>query len=112
LRHRISPDPAIYPYVQEIIRGADKTLNCETLVAIIIETHLINNPYGFDTEDVHKTLLSYGFSPYKYDPFTRELQKQEIFNTQKYNTLYIRNLNAIQERVQNAPKFSVLGHQI
>ncbi|MFH6769530.1 FkbM family methyltransferase [Gaetbulibacter aquiaggeris] len=92
----------------EVIKGALKTLNNHSLKAIIIELNGSGKRYGYDELEIHKTLLANGFIPYLYEPFNREIIKMEGFGTQ--NTIYIRDIQFVNERLKGAEKIEILKH--
>jgi hypothetical protein len=51
--------------------------------------------------------LEAGFQAYRYDPFRRTLERSEGFEGQ--NTLYVRDLEGVKERVKKAKKLKVLN---
>lgn len=92
-------------YENEVINGASKTLENNKLKAIIIELNGLSSRYGFDDKNIHLKLLKYGFKPYYYNPKLRELKLLEIFGNQ--NTLYLRDINLVEERIKNSKKIKV-----
>lgn len=93
-----------------VIAGADKTLQNENLQAIIIELNGSGAEYGFDEKEIHNTLLARGFTPYSYNPPKRELTAIEHFGT--LNTIYIRDINFVTNRVKNAPTVKIRNQEI
>jgi FkbM family methyltransferase len=94
-------------YEQAVIEGANITLSDERTKAIIVETNGSENHYGFEPNNLHETLSTHGFTPYSYAPFERILVEKT--NLGKFNTIYIRDINFVRERIKNAPKFKVLN---
>lgn len=94
-------------YEAAVLSGMKKTLNDERLKAIIIELNGSGYRYGFDEKQIHADLLSYGFLPYTYNPFKRELILWESFGPN--NTIYCRDLSFINERLQHAEAVLVAG---
>jgi len=90
-----------------VIKGAKEVLKKETLKAIIIELNGLSNKYGFNDQDIHKTILDQGFEPYNYNPAQRTFIKLDGFGDQ--NTIYIRDLEFFKGRISLSPKFRVLG---
>ncbi|MDF9798351.1 FkbM family methyltransferase [Catalinimonas alkaloidigena] len=97
-------------YEKFVLEGAIHTLNNPALNAIIIELNGSGDRYGIDEHEIHQQLLSLGFQPYDYDPFSRVLTKLGCFGS--YNTIYIREEEYVLERVQAARKFNILGSKI
>jgi FkbM family methyltransferase len=97
-------------YEMMVIEGAMQTLKKESLKAIIIELNGLANNYGFDEQKIHQILISNGFNPYSYDPYQRSLTKLGNFGVQ--NTIYLRDLNFINDRLHSSGKFKVLNLEI
>ena len=91
----------------EVIKGALKTLENDKLKAVIIELNGSGWRYGYNEQDIHNTFLSMGFSPYVYNPKKRSLSTKEKLGAS--NTIYIRDLNFVKNRVETAPPVTVLG---
>lgn len=89
----------------EVIQGAQKTFKNHLVKAIIIELNGSGARYGFDESSIHATLLQYGFVPYSYNPFFRTLEPLEHWGT--HNSIYIRDLNFVRDRIATAPKVYV-----
>lgn len=89
----------------EVIFGADRLLSDTALKAIIIELNGSGLNYGFKDEDIHEKILSYGFKPFMYNPATRSLSELKSFG--KDNTLYLRDIPFIDERVKTARKVRI-----
>jgi len=61
--------------------------------------------YGTHEELVHLSLLQNQFKPYSYNPASRTLSPMNTFNNK--NTIYIRNLKFVEERLRTAESFIV-----
>ena len=88
----------------QVIKGANKILKSDSLLAVIIET--------FAKNDLDKYMCKYGFKPYTYNPFNKELS---AFGSKKVfpdNTLYIKNIEKVNERIKSSPKFLINGKKI
>lgn len=96
-------------YETLVIKGADDTLKKDSLKAIIIELNGSADMYGFDESLIHQKLLSNGFTPYNYDPFTRNIENVEMYG--KFNTIYIKDIDFVKNRVKNSPKVMVFGEE-
>jgi FkbM family methyltransferase len=94
-------------YETMVIRGASETLKNPNLKAIIIELNGLANEFGFDELKIHERLLAEGFTPYFYNPFTRELKSMEGIGT--HNTVYLRDIEVIKKRIAEAPMVNVFG---
>ncbi len=94
----------------QVLNGGLKTLSNQKLKAIIIELNGSGCRYGYDDSFIIKLLLENGFSSYSYKPFLRKLINS-IPNKDK-NTLFIRDINWINERVKSAKKYKILNYYI
>jgi FkbM family methyltransferase len=95
-----------------VIDGAGKALSRDTLLAVVMELNGSGERYGFDESTLHARMLGYAFRPFTYSPFTRQLLSLEGKKSTSGNTLYIKNLERVQERLVSAQPFTVLGHTI
>ena len=89
----------------EVIQGGAHFFLQPQLKVIIIELNGSGARYGFDEETIHNKLVKVGFSPYSYDPFTRKLVPLPHWGT--HNSIYIRDLNFVKERIVSAPRIMV-----
>jgi FkbM family methyltransferase len=93
-----------------VLNGANATLDKKELKAIIIELNGSGTKYGYDESLLHEKLISAGYYPHQYDPFERELTPIESFGT--HNTIYIKDLDFVKERVKKAEKLKILNNWI
>lgn len=93
-------------FEHEVIEGAPLLLDNPNLKAILIELNGLAERYGYLDQDVHDRLVNYGFSPVQYNPFDRCLMTLPSRNTSG-NTLYVRNIEDVETRLQNAPIISI-----
>lgn len=96
----------------EVFAGAAAVLHDPNLFAIIVELNQSGKRYGFDDDVIHQTLLDQDFATYRYRPFERRLVSLDKRHNPGGNTLYLRNLEAVNARLQSAPAFSVRGMHI
>ena len=94
----------------EVVNGATNLLNNPNLKAIIIELIGCGFRYGYDENEIHKKLTSLSYKPYKYNPFDRNLT--EISELGNVNTIYVRDLNFVENRVKNATPFKIFNQEI
>jgi FkbM family methyltransferase len=94
----------------EVINGAHEVLNNEKLKAIIIELNGSGGRYGYNENEIKSTLRSQGFTPHIYDPVKRELKQLSEFGNE--NTIYIRDVKFVTERLKSADKVRVLNSLI
>jgi FkbM family methyltransferase len=95
-----------------VLQGAEKTLQSDGLLAVLMELNGSGDRYGFNERDLHSKIVGLGFSPCAYDPFTRVLTALEAKNAESGNTLYVRNVPALAERVRSAPRRAVHGKSL
>lgn len=89
-------------FESHVIRGANGVLADTTLCAVVMELNGSGQRYGFDDESIHSTMTNRGFRPFIYDPVARELTELDNRNMHDRNTLYLRNMEHIVERITNA----------
>ncbi len=94
----------------EVINGAKRTINDVGLKAIIIELNGSGARYGYSEIKIHEILTTAGFKPYFYDPVKRALNLVENFGT--YNTIYIRDIDYVLNRLKTAKKIKILSKTI
>jgi FkbM family methyltransferase len=83
-------------YETKVLRGAMKTLQQPSLLAVLIETV---------DEEARNRLQQVGFSEFTYDPFSRQLSRLSKNGRQvksKQNSLYIREVDTCRKRVETA----------
>lgn len=92
-----------------VIRGARDMMNDDRLQAIIVEFGH-QHRYGGSDQGLHDMMVASGFSPARYEPFTRALTELQGFSTS--TKLYVRRLPTAIDRVSTAPQFKVLDQMI
>ena len=95
----------------EVINGMEKALENDNLKGIIIEMNQSGNRFGFDEKDIHKKLLSYNFKPFIYSPFERKLSEKGKSSCSG-NSIYLRDLDLVNERILSAHKFNIHNNKI
>lgn len=96
----------------EVILGAEKVLSNDSLSAVIMEINPSGEHYGFNELTLHEKMLSNGFKPFSYSPFSRTFSLLESTNKNLGNTLYLRNIEQVEERIKNAHAFVVNKQKI
>ncbi len=96
----------------EVIAGAERILSNQSLLAVIMELNGSGKQYGYDELALHNLMVDYGFKSFSYLPFNRQLVPLEEKNTQSGNTLYIRDIESVIERVKTAYAFLINGQQL
>jgi FkbM family methyltransferase len=98
-------------YETLVLAGAQKTLKNESLKAIIMELNGSGQRYGYDESKIIELMFNYGFRTYSYNPLTRTLINLEGQNIHSGNTLFLRDIFFIEEKLKNAPSFFVHERQ-
>ncbi|HXM47352.1 MAG TPA: FkbM family methyltransferase [Pyrinomonadaceae bacterium] len=93
----------------EVIAGADEVLSKESLLAVVMELNGSGRRYGYDEDRVFESMRDYGFVPYAYDPYQRALKELNGKSQGSGNTLFIRDVASVRERLHGAPPFTVIG---
>ncbi|TCC92260.1 FkbM family methyltransferase [Pedobacter frigiditerrae] len=94
----------------EVLNGATEILKDNELKAIIIELNGSGGRYGYDEIQIHQKLVDYGFRPYQYFPFERRLKKIASFGS--YNTIYIRDIDTVENRIKSSKPIKIFNEQI
>jgi FkbM family methyltransferase len=97
-------------YETEVLKGAKELLSNSALKAIIIELNGSGERYGYQDEAIHQQLLSFGFKPYQYLPKQKILSP--IARYGKHNTLYLRDLDFVAQRLLTARKVKIGNKEI
>lgn len=90
-----------------VLKGCPKTLTNPILKAVIIELNGSGIRYGFQDNAIHGHLVEAGMSPYTYLPLERRLVPSESYN-RVGNTIYIRDLQFVEDRVKNQRSIRIL----
>ena len=99
----------------KVISGARRTLEKPDLRCVLIELAGYGKRYGFDENVLRHQMAELGFESCPYDPFARSLQRGPIRGGNKNhteNTLFVRDIEFVQQRVEGAPCFTVRGWRI
>jgi len=84
----------------EVLNGGKLILGDSRLQAIIIELNGSGKRYGFNDEDIDNLLKSYGFKPYTYNPFDRQLIYLDKYTN--HNTIYLRDSIEVSNRLKQS----------
>ena len=88
----------------QVLKGADEILKSKSLLAVIIET--------FGKNNLDKQMSKYGFKPFTYNPFNREISPFDSKKVASNNTIYIKNIEKVNERIKSATKFLINDKEI
>lgn len=87
----------------EVLLGGSRVLSSPELNTLIIELNGSGNRYGYNENDIHEKLLGYGFKPFKYNPFLKELTELSTYN-RVHNTIYIKDVNEAKKRIEQSQR--------
>jgi hypothetical protein len=99
-------------YEMSVLRGAETTLGCSELEAIIVEMNGSAERYGHGDLELLEMLNAHGFSRYCYDPFKRSLEPKSGSTERTGNALFVRNSEFVARRLESATKFAVMGETL
>lgn len=89
----------------EVLAGAAQALSNPELLAVVMELNGSGERYGFDEEALHREMLERGFETWRYRPFERTLEPLHGARSGSGNTVYVRDVTRLAERVRFAPRF-------
>jgi FkbM family methyltransferase len=98
-------------YEAAVLEGAKETLKKQSLHSVIMELNGSGNRYGFDESKILHLMEQYGFKPYSYSPLDRKLANLSGKNLNSGNTLFIRDIGAVLDRLKSSAKVSIHGRQ-
>nr|WP_298926955.1 FkbM family methyltransferase [uncultured Erythrobacter sp.] len=96
-----------------VLRGMTRTLANPSLCAIVMETNDSAERYDGEAQDEAAMIVrDAGFIPHSYDPFARTLSPVKPGQAQTHNTIFVRGLDEVQNRVARARKFRLINGEI
>jgi FkbM family methyltransferase len=99
-------------YEYQALQGAKELLQRPTLNAVIMELNDSGKAFGIEDQVLVDLLASYGFAAYSYEPFTRSLQALENYNRSQFNTIFIRDVAAVETRLRTATPITIFNQPI
>lgn len=95
---------------KSVLMGGGEVLNNPELLAVIMETNGSGARYGTEDDELIRIMENFGFSRTGYDPFNRRLI--EPSEREGGNTIFVRDLKAVERRVATARKYRLVNGQI
>lgn len=95
-----------------VLEGAQETLKKKTLNSVIMELNGSGSRYGFDESRILELMFDYGFMTYSYNPLNRNFINLEGKNLNSGNTLFIRDMALVEERIKTAPQVLIHGKRL
>ena len=89
-----------------VLKGAERVLNHPDTHAVILELAGYNR-YNSSDAIIHKLMINNHFFPVQYFPEIREIKKLESFRIDQFNTIYIKNMKLVKERIIESPKYKI-----
>ena len=83
----------------QVLNGAKRILDNPSLIAVIIELNGAGKRYGVDDNEIHQLLLSKNLETFKYNPLKQQLISLNDKYSSVNNTLYLRKLNEVKQRI-------------
>jgi FkbM family methyltransferase len=96
----------------EVLAGASATLCSQSMLAVIVEVNSLSRRYGHSEDQFHGLMVELGYQAVAYDPFERTLSSLNGINTHASNTIYVKDRDAVGERVRSSRKYRVHGREI
>lgn len=90
-----------------VLKGGMKTLESDEVKVIIIELNESGKNFGIEDEQIIDLLKTKGYKPFEYDIFNRKLKPIKFKNNSQFNTLFIKDLNFVKERVISSEKIKI-----
>ena len=97
-------------YETEVLNGMKDLLNEPILKVIIIELNGSGNRYGYNENLIHEKLLNHDFLPYTYNGFERKLILLDHHSN--CNTIYIRDMETVKQRLKLSPPIKIFNESI
>jgi len=97
-------------YEIEVLNGMDHMPMSSDFKALIIEINGSGGRYAQSDEAIHEKIISHGFNPYDYDPFTRKLTQLNTYSA--HNTIYIRDVDFVEQRLAGSRAYRVFNEHI
>lgn len=94
-----------------VINGAIHTLENPSLHSVIIEINEASKRYGLYEEQVIQIMNFMGFQIYAYDPIKRELIQFPGYKSDIGNSLFIRNIGLVKDRLSKASRVKVYNFE-
>lgn len=90
-----------------VLAGAEKTLQNDRLLAIIMELNGSGDRYGYDDNHSKTMLEASGFAGYSYDPFSRGLSPLGEIKSSSKNVIFVRDRAKVEARLKQAKLIKV-----
>ena len=104
----------INPFIIETEEGYyyENILTNNELCGVIMELNGSGKRYGYDESLILSMMTDCGFEAYSYNPIDRKFIPLNGKNFTEGNTIFIRNMERVLERIIIAPKIEIHGVSI
>ncbi|MFN3201251.1 MAG: FkbM family methyltransferase [Bradymonadia bacterium] len=92
----------------EVIAGGERVFSSDATQAVLLELTGHGSRYGHDEGAIHQQMVDWGYLPCAYHPYDRRIERLSD-RAPKGNTLYLRDVAMIEDRVREADVFTVKG---
>lgn len=99
-------------FERKVIDGGANVLQSDSLRAVLMELNGSGDRYGYSDDEIHRDMLGFGFRAFAYEPFTRVLRELSNRNETSGNTLYLRDVNWVEDRLRTAPEIELPWRRI
>ncbi len=95
-----------------VVAGGGATFANPKLKAVLMELIGDGRRYGYDGSAIRSRMAAWGFRRCRYDAFARCLEELPDGEASEGNTLFVRDLAFVRDRLQSAPAFRVHGRTV
>lgn len=90
-----------------VLQGAEFILNKKSLKIVVVELNGSGSRYGYDENKILCLLERCGFKSYSYNPFDRTLINLNSKNFESGNTIFVRDIAFVLERVRKSEYITI-----
>lgn len=91
-------------FEQKVLDGATGVLESRSTQAVLLELNESGKRYGFSDNDIHLAMTRHGFIAFRYIPERSTLSRIDGKNEMQGNTLYLRDVEFIRDRLCTAER--------
>ncbi len=92
-----------------VLLGAASTLANPALLGVVMETNNSGERYGQSDDVLFEIMKTHGFSAYSYSPLDRRLTD---LIASEGNTVFLRDIDRVMERIVSAPQYRLVNGSI
>lgn len=95
-------------YEKYALEGAVKMFKNPNFKVLILELNNSGKAYKINDEVIYNMVVSHGFKPYTYEPENRNLIELKTYNKKQFNTIFVRDLPFVLERLKVSQDIRIL----